>query len=401
MIKPKFLFRFALVAILIIIGSLSFLLQPIPTQSQTPGQNTAPLTSAQASSIIASRQTNAIDNALNNVIALPATLFPNCIVTSTSRSTNAANNPNANRLVNCLRDIVNVIFIVAVIWVIINITTSNLGLILRSGEGAGEGPVANARRQIEKALIGLVLIGGISLLLNLFASNLLNINFQPLSQVNIRPFTFSYLPPDPGAPTQQANYFNNRNNGNQRTDITLTSTDTTTKTDSVLVGKWVDNYFRNNGVTSSVPGSSWVFFSRGTSSTANQPQIPLQYLVAYGRVTSNWGAGGANNSNYTCATSKKNMFLTPLSDTERRVDTTLKQKEKDQTVQPCDYIKNFGSWEQSMREFTQYYAITVGKKTDCAIFEALQKNNPSICPAIQKEVNAFVDFIKKQSPPTT
>ena len=384
----KFFTRLLLV-ITIFLASLNFVLSlNITTFAQT-NTGEKPLNASQAASTLTTRTSTAIDNAVNSVIALPKNIFPNCFIDSsrTAARVNGVAKVDPDQLVNCLQDILRNVFIVAIIWVIISIAAENMGIVLRSGEGEGA-PIANARKKIEKAIIGLVLIGGASLLLNLFSSNLVNFQVEPLQQLpNLRTPSFSYMPTAPK--TVQAAQHTNQYNGTQRTDIQLNDADPTNsnKYTATPVAQWVNNYFQKQGSSSPVVGQTWVTVSRNNG-------VPLQQMIALGRISSGWGNAGGSNALHECANSKRNLFAIPYTQSEVQSNKDLQRKIKNGTAVECDYIKTFSSFSDSVLSFGPYYSQNLADKTDCHRWESYGKKNTTLCPKIKKESDLFLSYLK-------
>jgi hypothetical protein len=365
-----------------------------PGKTNTPANpcNPGTVTASQAQTNLDKQNSLSLDNALNSVIALPETIFPNCVVKQSTDKTK-----NTDKLIPCLKDIVNIVFIVAVLWVIIDIASSNLGVILRSGEGGkGDGPVAGARRKIEKALIGLAMIGGIGLILNLFASNLINFNLTPLSQLpDIRSPTLTI---STNLNVTQDPYYNNLNNGTSRTDIQISDTDFTTLDglDYVQVSRWVDVFIQNSGVQSPTPGTTWVFKSHGTTQiNGSKPVVPLHIMLAVAKIESKWG--GSTDPAYACATQKLNMFGVPLTPTAAKANTELQAKIKAGTAVDCDYKVKYGSYEESINGFINYYNSNLASKSNCDRWEKYS-TNINFCALVKQEIGRWESFILTQNP---
>lgn len=126
------------------------------------------------------RQTTLLQTTLRNDFALPLNIFQECRITDASGAPVLIS--GGDILTGCIRGILTYIFIIAIIYTIIVLVTSNLSIVLTAGEG-GAGPVANARKRIEKALIGLFFIGAPFLVLDLFNSGLRSFDFVPLDQI--------------------------------------------------------------------------------------------------------------------------------------------------------------------------------------------------------------------------
>jgi Peptidase_C39 like family len=150
------------------------------------------------------RQDTIISNAVNSSFALPSSFFQGCTF-SDSNTGLITTGANPTSLVACIKSILNYVFVIAVLYVIVSLAASNLGIAITSGAN-GRQPVANARKQLEKSLIGLFLIGAPYLLLDLFASSTGLFNLVALDKLpNFQSFTLtidSGLPaPTPGEKT--------------------------------------------------------------------------------------------------------------------------------------------------------------------------------------------------------
>lgn len=127
-----------------------------------------------------------INRAIDNTIALPATLFESCTIVVTNPTTPALVESKA--ITSCIKSVLNYIFIFAVIWVLISLTAANLGTVTTSGQNNST-PIKTAREKLEKSLIGLFLIGAPYLLLDLFTGTSGAFNIIPLEKLpNITPF---------------------------------------------------------------------------------------------------------------------------------------------------------------------------------------------------------------------
>lgn len=375
---------------------LSFVIfQAVGTQAQGP--TTIPTNTNQAAEKeIELRQSTALDNALNSVVNLPSTMFPNC---TTKRFTTQEQAKSADqKLVKCVGDIINWVFIIAVLWVIIDLASSNLGIILRSGDGGK--PVENARNKIERALIGLVLIGGIALLLNVFASNLTQINFfSASSQPQLQQFSVNFqLKPIAQAANQPAFYANNFSGNTIRPDIKLNSDHILRDVTNAQAGRFVRQFLAQRGVTiSDEEGAGLVQAARGGTNNASAPPlIPVQQLVAAAGVGSNWGKGFFDQ-NTQCAAGKLNYFNVPLSAIEITTDPILKEKRTiNQAPDACDFIKEYPSFSESLRQFPSYYVSQTNQgKTGCPVWESLKPGDPATCSKIDDLSKAFVEYVKK------
>ena len=374
------------VSILLASAAVSFaLFQSVPTQAAT---NDQPLTSSQANEQLQKAQKGSIDKAIDNITALPATLFPNCSnppVGTTGTPKDIANAAQTN-LIRCIRDILNIVFIIAVIFVVIDVSTSNLGIVLRSGEGDEVNPVKRTREKLEKAFIGLILIGGAALILNLFAGSLLNIDFRPLSNYSAKQFAVAIPKLVIDETTNQDPYYNNIASGEKRTDITLADKDITAGTNAGKVAKWVDTYLGSG--KSVLSGSEYVSLSRSSA-------IPLKYLIAQARFASNYGYGITANT--TCTAQKNNIFgvtytdseLSSLPDLQKRIHTTGSTF--------CDYVKSYSSASSSGSAFASLYNSNYKNLDNCLRWEKLNARlSPNSCSTIESYSSTFEKTMNTQ-----
>jgi hypothetical protein len=132
-----------------------------------------------------------VNRALDNSIALPYNIFASCNITVTNPS--ALPLTDTNVLLNCSKSILNYVFIVAVLVIIIKLSTTNLGIVLTSGANGGQ-PVANARKLLEKSMIGLFLIGSPYLLLDVFSGGVGLFNLVQIEKLpEVRPFQLTIV----------------------------------------------------------------------------------------------------------------------------------------------------------------------------------------------------------------
>jgi hypothetical protein len=86
----------------------------------------------------------------------------------------------ANLLMTCIRDILNILIVLAILILIIRIAAAQLGTVFSAGEKVeGGGPIVATRIAIRDGLIGIVLLGGSVLILNVFNTAITsNIGYQ-------------------------------------------------------------------------------------------------------------------------------------------------------------------------------------------------------------------------------
>lgn len=126
------------------------------------------------------RQADTLQNTLRNDIALPLNILGSCSLFDASGAPVLVNNGAV--LIGCIKSILTYVFIIAIIYTIILITSSNISTIITAG-GKGSSPIANTRKRLEKAVIGLFLIGSPFLLLDLFSQSLGAFEFVPLDKI--------------------------------------------------------------------------------------------------------------------------------------------------------------------------------------------------------------------------
>jgi len=79
----------------------------------------------------------------------------------------------ANLLLTCTRDIMNIILVVAILILIIRIAATQLGTVFSAGDvSGGPGPVVATRNAIRDGLLGVILLGGAVLILNIFNTSI-------------------------------------------------------------------------------------------------------------------------------------------------------------------------------------------------------------------------------------
>lgn len=118
---------------------------------------------------------NAVDNTACRSVETDETLgsfFGKCQV---NNSAAPGTETDGNQLTECIEQVLQVILIVSIIYLIIKITASNLGIIGKFG--GGDNPVEETRKALQKGLTGILLIAGVTLLLGLFNNGTLNAGF--------------------------------------------------------------------------------------------------------------------------------------------------------------------------------------------------------------------------------
>jgi hypothetical protein len=114
--------------------------------------------------------------ALETRQALPPGILNECQV-NTTQFASTDKSKNNNVLMNCIRSILRIMFVIAILLLIIRIATIQLGFIANGGEDAGlagSGQIVATRNLLRDGLIGLFLIGGAALILEVFNANIVS-----------------------------------------------------------------------------------------------------------------------------------------------------------------------------------------------------------------------------------
>jgi hypothetical protein len=126
-------------------------------------------------------QSDALKKSLETNKVLPASILGDCQANfSPAKGASLAdqNKSNKSTLIKCISSILRIAFIVGILLLIIRIAAAQLGYVASAGEsnlgggGGGGGPIVATRNAIRDGLIGLVLVGGAILILELFTSGL-------------------------------------------------------------------------------------------------------------------------------------------------------------------------------------------------------------------------------------
>ena len=118
-------------------------------------------------------QSDGLKKALQTQQSLPTSLLGDCQVKfDPAKGASDQNKTNRNTLVKCIGTILRVIFVVSILILIIRIAATQLGYVASAGDSSlssgGGGPVVSTRNAIRDGLIGLILVGGAILILEVF-----------------------------------------------------------------------------------------------------------------------------------------------------------------------------------------------------------------------------------------
>ena len=118
-------------------------------------------------------QSDGLKKALQTQQSLPTSLLGDCQVKfDPAKGASDQNKTNRNTLVKCIGTILRVIFVVSILILIIRIAATQLGYVASAGDSSmgsgGAGPVVSTRNAIRDGLIGLILVGGAILILEVF-----------------------------------------------------------------------------------------------------------------------------------------------------------------------------------------------------------------------------------------
>lgn len=127
---------------------------------------------------------NDVKKALKSDQALPDTIFGRgidgkggCKVSFSAENTGGGTNQEAQNASNrevmmgCIGSVIRFLFVISVVVMIVKIAAAQLGVVAFGGDDSGKGPVYLTRKYLQEGLVGIAMVGGAMLILELFNTN--------------------------------------------------------------------------------------------------------------------------------------------------------------------------------------------------------------------------------------